>query len=525
VLNKVGYPKTTNNVLKPSKFQKVILSAERLGNKIPHPLTIFIILIAILFIISHFTQGIVVKLPGTDDEIITQSLLKADFVRSFLKNIPKNFVDFPALRYALVIILGTAVCEYSGLFNAVMKRFVANASNTLIATIVVFLSLNGNLIGDSAFVFIPTLAGVVYAAKGRNPILGIATSYACVNGGHSAAIMFGSSDAILYGITESVMQLLPITQNYSAHVAMNWYFLAVSAILLTPVAVYVSEKIIAPIVEGSDVFNVDKDIDYYAEAGLSELEPIEHKGLKYAGISLLTYIIIILVLTIPQGAFFRNTDTGNILPKSPFMDSIVMLMTFLFLIPGITYGITVGKIKKDRDVANYMVKGITSMAGFIVIVFGASQFVACFKDTNLATLIAIRGTEFIKAINLKDVPLVIVFILFMSFLNLFVVSASAKWAMVAPIFVPMFALLGYSPAFAQALYNVGNSCTNIITPLSSGLAIVLGMMSRYKKDTGLGTLISLMIPFSIAFLFFWTALSIIFLLFNLPLGPNAGIYL
>lgn len=507
-----------------SRFQKAMLHVEKVGNKIPHPMTVFIILTIILFIVSAFTQGKVIKIPGTDTEVITKSLMTREFLTQFLKDIPKNFTNFAALRYVLVIMLGTAICEYTGLFQASMGRAVSKANARMVTLIVVIISVNGNLALDSANVFIPALAGIAYAAQGRNPLIGIVTAFAMISGAFCAAFIFDSNDAALAGITETASKMLPILENYQVSVAMNWYYQLIGAVLLIPIGVFVSEKIVAPMVEGNDSYKIDDDFDLKS-VELKELTEVEKIGLRNAGVSIIIYLILVLILTLPQNSFFRNPETGAIMPKSPFMDSMVVLLTLLFFIPGVAYGVTVGKIKSEKDIAKYMAQGIASMSSFVVLIFFAAQFFACFNYTNIATLIAVNGTNLIKELNLSGVPLLIIYILIMTIINLFVVSSTSKWAMVAPIFVPMLGLLGYSPAYAQALYRVGNSVSNIITPLSSGLTIVLGIMSRYKKDTGLGTIISLTLPFSIALFITWTLLSIIFLVFNIPLGPGYSIFL
>ncbi|NLY21468.1 MAG: AbgT family transporter [Tissierellia bacterium] len=507
-----------------SIFQRFMLGVEKVGNKIPHPMTVFILLIVILFVVSHFTQGKIIEVPGSDKEVITQSLMTKEFMHQFLKTIPKNFTDFAALRYVLVIMLGTAMCEYTGLFKAAMGRVVSKASARMVTLIIVTISVNGNLALDSANVFIPALAAIAYAAIGRNPLIGIATSFSCISGAFCAAFIFDSNDAALAGITELATKMLPMIEGYEVSVAMNWYFQLIGALVLIPVGVFIDEKIVTPMVEGNPRYALDSEFKLES-VKMDELSSTEKKGLRNAGISLLAYIIIVLVLTIPQNSFFRNPETGGIMPNSPFMDSMVVLLTLLFFIPGVTYGISIGDIKSEKDIANHMAKGIASMSSFVILIFFAAQFFACFNYTNLATAIAVGGTNLINEFNLVGIPLVIIYILIMTFINLFVVSSTSKWAMVAPIFVPMFALLGYSPAFAQALYRVGNSVSNIITPLSSGLTIVLGIMTRYKKDAGLGTIISLTLPFSIGLLITWTLLSVAFLVFQIPLGPGYGIFL
>jgi aminobenzoyl-glutamate transport protein len=502
-----------------SGSKKGILNwVERVGNTFPHPFFLFLILGVALIAISSIVAGTKVVIPGTDNELAVKSLLNWDGLRFILSTWPKNFIGFNPLPTVLTLMVGVGVAEESGFFRAGLQRAFSNVSPTWITAAIIFIGINGNITSDAGFVFIPALAGSVFASIGRNPVLGIVAGYAAVSGGFSANVLLGSTDALLTGITQSVLDVLPITANYTAHMAMNWFFMTASTFCLVPVGVFITEKIVAPI--------LGDDFEAASIIMAEESDEEQAKGLKSAGIAILAYLLVIVLLAVIPGAPLRDPQTGTILPKSPFMSSLPTLLMLLFLISGLAYGRSVGTIKSGKDLVNMIGKGIGSLSGFLVVAFTASQFIAWFGETNLATVMAVKGAGAIQAAGITSTPvLVILLVLLVSFLNLFIYSSSAKYALVAPIIVPMFALLGFSPAMTQAVYRIGDSCTNIITPLFPYLPLVLAMMQKYKKDAGIGTVISAMLPYSLGFFVMWVALIIIWVSLGLPLGPGAGLFL
>jgi len=336
--------------------------------------------------------------------------------------------------------------------------------------------------------------------------------YAAVNAGFTANIMITATDALLYPVTLEVAQ--GIDPNYTTTVANNWYFMIASCILLTIVGVIVNDKIIVPrlgVYTGTEVDNERDATD------------LEKKGLRNAAIFSLIYIGIILIGTIPKSGFLRDAE-GSVL-NGPFITGLVGFLIIYFIFVGVVYGKTVGAFKKASDVPKMMADSLNSLTSYIVLVFVIAQFIQIFNYTNLGTVIAVTGANFLKSAGLTGVPMIIGIILITTVVNFFMTSGTAKWYIFAPIFVPMFMMLGYSPEFAQVVYRIGDSCTNPITPIYPYLPMIIGMASKYDKKAGMGTIISLMIPYSVAFLLSWIVLVIVWIVFNLPLGPGAFVFM
>lgn len=350
----------------------------------------------------------------------------------------------------------------------------------------------------------------------RHPIAGITAAFAGVSGGFSANLIFGPTDVTLAGITNSVLEMT--NSDMVVKAPDNWYFLIISTFLITLVGTLVTEKIIIPnLGEYKGSYNVEQ----------KELTDLEKKGLKNAGIVLLIFVVIMALLMAPKNAVFKslNETTGKVDLTNFMGESLIFAVLLLFMLPGVAYGKTTGAIKNTHDFIGTLIKSMESMSGFIVMAFFASQFIAYFGQTNIGTIIAVSGADFLKSVGLGGIPLIILFVLLTSFINLFIGSASAKWAIMAPIFVPMFMNLGLSPALTQMAYRIADSSTNIISPLMNYFAIIVVFMQKYDKDTGIGTLISTMIPYSLSFLASWTVLLIIWMVFKLPLGPGVGLFM
>ena len=329
--------------------------------------------------------------------------------------------------------------------------------------------------------------------------------------------MITSHDANLSGISLSVMDIVPITASAPMNVTVNWYMAIASTLVLVPVGTFVTDRIIEPKfgrLEGLNIVVNDSDRD---------VSPAEVKGLKAAGLALFVYLAAIAAMAIPENGWLRDMETGKSMLTQ--MDPIIPIIALAFFIVGTGYGFASGKLKSEKDVIKCMTEGMKSMGGFLVIAFAASQLIGIFKKTNLATVLAIVGSEGLEASGINGVPLIVIFILFLAFINLFLYSGSSKWALLAPVFIPMFGLLGFSPAFTMALYRIADSCTNIISPLFPYLPIVLGLTIQYKKDAGMGTIMSMMVPYSIAFTVSWIILAVVWYLLKIPVGPGAGVLL
>lgn len=493
---------------------------ERVGNALPHPAIIFVILCAIVMVLSHFLakQGLTVTYTGLDRKTMeikemtstVVSLLSPEGIRYMFTSAVNNFTSFAPLGTVLVALLGVGVAEGSGLISALLTKLVTSTPKRLVTLVVVFAGVMSSIASDAGYVVLIPLGAVIFLSFGRHPMAGIAAAFAGVSGGFSANLLPGPTDALLGGITTEATKVA--SAGVSVGVMDNYYFLVASTILITIIGTIVTEKIVEPRL-GKYKGDVKEE--------LTTISDNEKRGLKFAGVALVIFIVAMGALVIPGGVL-RNPETGEFL-KSPFMDSIVIIIALAFFIPGVAYGIGCRKVKNDKDVVTLMSKSMATMGGYIVLVFFAAQFVQYFTYTNLGTVIAVNGADFLKGTGITGIPLLVGFVVVAALINIFMGSASAKWAIMAPVFVPMFMAIGYSPALTQMAYRIGDSTTNLISPLMSYFALIVAFSEKYDKDAGAGTLISTMLPYSISLLVGWVALLVLWYVFNLPLGPGIGI--
>ena len=496
---------------------------ERIGNKLPHPAMLFFILSIIVVFISAIVAAVGAPVTyfdakkGQEVTIKAVSLLNVEGFRYILNSATKNFTGFAPLGTVLVAMLGIGVAEWTGLINTSLKKLLTNINPRLLTAVVVFAGIMSNIASDAGYVVVIPLGAIVFANAGRHPLAGLAAAFAGVSGGFSANLLLGTTDPLLTGIT--IEALHNAGMDIPLDPTCNWYFMIVSTFLLTIVGTLVTEKI------------VEKNLGEYHGTYKPDNMPVsaeETQGLKRAGISILIMVVLLAIGMfglpgLPSLAILSevNPKTG-VSSLSNFMHGgLLPVILILFLVPGLVYGKKLGKIKNSVDLVKGMTHGMSSMAGYLVLAFFAAQFVSYFGKTNLGTIISVNGANFLKSIGFTGLPLIIAFVIISAFLNLFIGSASAKWAIMAPIFVPMMVNLGLSPALTQVAYRIGDSSTNIITPLMSYFAMIVVFMKKYDDDSGLGTLISMMLPYSIAFLLSWLGLMIIWYVAGLPLGPGA----
>lgn len=503
---------------------------EVVGNKLPDPVTLFVLLSIITVIASYIlsNMNIVAEYETLKDgvseavKVQVTNLLTKEAMSNFLTSIVTNFTSFAPLGVVLVSMLGVGVAEGTGLIDALIKKLILSTPKRLITIIVVFLGVLSNVASDAGYVVLVPLGAIIFKSFGRNPIAGIAAAFAGVSGGFSANLLIGTIDPLLSGLSQSAANI--IDPSYMVNPTSNYYFMVVSTFLITIVGTLITEYVIIPRLEkNQNPDNLVEQVEVQDENSF-KFTKSEKKGLLYAGISLLVFCIIIGIGLLP-GGMLRNPETGSIINKSPFISGIVVILALLFLIPGVFFGIGSGKIKKDSDIINAMSKSMSSMGSYLVLSFFAAQFINLFEKSKIATIIAVDGAEILENIGFVGIPLIIGFIIITGFINLFIGSASAKWAIIAPVFVPLFMRLGYSPEFTQMAYRIGDSTTNIITPLLPYFPIIAMLVKKYDKKSGIGTLISLMLPYSIAFLVSWITLLVLWMVLKLPLGPEAFIFL
>jgi aminobenzoyl-glutamate transport protein len=515
--NKSAGEDASNGNITPGKrpiFLRILDRIEFIGNKFPHPATLFAIFALATVIISEIVHraGATAVHPGTGKVIEAVSLLNADGFRWMFSNATQNFVYFPPLGIVLVAMIGIGVAEGSGLITALLRHLVLAAPRRLVTASVIAAGILSHLASSAGYVVLIPLGGLVFAAFKRHPIAGIAAAFCGVSGGFGANFLIGSIDPILAGLTESAANLIDPAMRINP--AVNFYFMVASALLLVILGTWITEKIVEP------------RLGTY-EGALDDIESVsthERRGLIWAGISAAVVVIVLLLLTVPQGAVLRDPETGSLL-RSPFMSGLITAVMVFFIIPGLAYGIAVGTVRSDKDAVKHMTSSMRGLAGYIVLVFFAGQFVYFFKESNIGILLAIKGAELLKAVGFTGIGLLVSFVVLSACINLFMGSASAKWAIMAPIFVPMFMLLTYHPGITQAAFRIGDSITNIITPMMSYFALIVAFAQKYNERYGIGTIVATMLPYSILFGIFWTLLLALWMLIGLPTGPDAPIHL
>jgi aminobenzoyl-glutamate transport protein len=489
---------------------------ERVGNKLPHPVTLFFMFAGIVLVLSYLLSlmDITAVHPGTGDEISIVNLLNKEGIRRVFTEAVSNFTGFAPLGTVLVAMLGVGVAEKSGLIGTMLRKLVLGAPDKLITAVVVFAGVMSSMASDAGYIVLVPLGAIIFVAKGRHPLAGLAAAFAGVSGGFSSNLLVTMLDPLLIGFTEAAAHMLDDT--YQVLPTANYYFMIFSTFLITIVGTVVTEKIVEP--------RLGVYTGEYKEE-LTEIDEKEGKGLVAAGIGLFLFVAAVAAMLIPANGILR-ADEGYIIdgfPPSPFVSSMVFLIALMFFVPGLFYGKAAGTIKSDKDVAQFMGDAMASMGGYIVLAFAAAQFIEYFSWSQIGLVMAIKGADFLQAVGLQGIPLILGFVLVSGFINIFIGSASAKWAIMAPVFVPMLMQMGYSPELTQLAYRIGDSVTNIISPLMSYFAIIVAFAKKYDKDVGLGTLISTMLPYSIAFTVVWMIALTVWLLLGIPIGPSAPV--
>nr|WP_108870496.1 AbgT family transporter [Tessaracoccus timonensis] len=506
---------TANKPEKKGLLDRFLDFIEWTGNKLPDPIIIFALLCLGTLLLSLLAGGLGWKAthPGTGEVITAVNLLTTDGMRVVLGDAITTFGAFAPLGQVLIIMLGIGVAERSGWFETMLSHSMRSAPKMLVVPAIAFIGLLGNIAGDAAPIVLPPLAALIFIQLGWHPIAGIALAYAASVGGFAANLMIGMSDALVQGFTQEAAKM--IDPHLQTSVPMNWYFIAASVVVLLPILWVVTSKVIVPRLGSYD------NPEYVHED--KEITPLQRKANMWAIISVVIVLALVVVACIPKGSFMRNAETGSLTTESPLMNGIGLILSIMFLVPGLVYGIMTGSIKKSKDATDMMVESMASMANFIVVVFFASQLLAYIKTSNMGSILAIQGANLLKDQN--GVVLILGIFVLSAFVNLFIGSASAKWAILAPIFVPMMMLLDYHPAFTQMIYRVGDAITNPITPMFPYFALVLSYAQKYDKKIGIGTFISTLVPYSLAMGIGWVLMLIIWFLIGLPVGPDGPIML
>ncbi|WP_436937089.1 AbgT family transporter [Staphylococcus xylosus] len=503
-----------NSKEKPTLINRFLNIVEKVGNRLPDPSILFFLMclgLAVLtWIISFFS--ITVKHPGSGDTIAIKSILSSDGLSMILNDAIKNFSEFPALGLVLAVMLGIGVSEKTGYFDKLMIQVVHKAPKKIIIPVIILVGILGNAAGDAATIVLPPLTAMVFIKLGYHPIAGLAMAYASALGGFSANVMIGMSDALLYAFTEPAAKI--VSDNVHVNVAMNWYFIAASIIVLLPAVYWVTMRFVIPRLGTYDTSNSDIKVDEENKG----LTPEENKAVFWANISFFAMIALLILLAIPQNSFLRNAKTGSLLNDAPIINGVGLIILVLFLVPGLVYGIKMKVFHNSKDLGKMLADSMGSMGSFIVIVFFAAQLLAFLEWSNLGVIVAIKGASLLQGQN--GIVLILGIIILSALINLLIGSASAKWGILAPIFIPMLMLVGFHPAFTQMLYRIGDSISNPITPMMPYLPLLLSYAQKYDKRMKLGSLLSSLMPYTIILSIVWPLFMIIWYLLGWPLGPG-----
>lgn len=500
----------------------------RVGNKLPNPFMLFAALAVIVLLLSYICSKLGVSVtymaapaknePLVETTVAVRNLMTIEFFREILVDFVKIYINFAPLGTVMVAMIGIGYVQDTGFFDAFMRKTLLNSPPAMITFLIALVGVCANISGNAGIIISTTLAAAIFASLGRNPILGAVLGYVSGHGGFTANLIITADDVLLSSITRAAAE--------SAHIAapisplMNWYFLVPATFVIAGTATFVTEFIMPRYVEVKGELNKDS----LADQGLSE---DQNRGLKYALYAFIVYLVLIAIGTIPEWGLLRNVD-GKFMPKSPLTDGVVALTVVLFFFIGTAYGIGARVIKNQHQVPKLMTGGLRDSLSYFVICFPAAYFIYFFGQSNLAIVLSVKGAAMLEYFQFSGVPLAISFILLVTFLNMFLTSGSAKWMILAPIFVPMFATVGFSPALTQMAYRIGDSSTNPIAPINYFIPIIIAVMEKYKKegeDIGIGNVISMTLPYSIAYLCLLTLMLCVWMLFGWQLGPNASLWM
>ncbi|WP_179646662.1 AbgT family transporter [Spinactinospora alkalitolerans] len=490
---------------------------ERAGNKLPHPFWLFTIMAGFVIVLSAVLSalGVSAVSPVDGERIAVKSLLSAEGVQTIIGDAVTNFATFPPLALIVVVMLGVAVSERSGLLNAMLRGSVTRVPAKWLTFVVALTGITGSVASDAAYVVLIPLGALVFKAVGRSPILGLVVAFGSISAGYNASLLITPTDAILAGLTTSAANF--IDAGYTVTPLANYFFSAVSAVVLAVLITLVTEFVLTRRTAGmeADGEGVEEHLGEMALTGA------ERRGLRNAGITVLIVAAVLVATLAPAASPLRGED-GTVL-GSPIITGVAYILGILFLLVGVVYGRTVGTVTAARDIPAAMTTGVRDLAPVIVLFFAASQFLAYFKWTGIGEIVAIRGAGVLDSAGVHPIVLFLGMIVFSAALNLLITSGSAQWTLIAPIFVPMFMLLNVPPEATQAVYRIADSSTNVISPMSPYFVMALGFLQRYRRDAGIGTLISLTLPISLTILIGWTLLFLGWWALGIPLGPGAPV--
>lgn len=486
---------------------------ERVGNKLPNPAILFLIFFMVLALCSYVLQlaGVTAVNLKTNEIIHIRSLISAEGLDWLLTNLIKNYINFPPLGMIIVLTFGLGVASETGLLQTLIHHSMHNIPRKYVTLAVVFISLMSHIASDAAIVIMPPLAAMLFYSMGRHPLVGFACSLAAIYSGFTANILIVTTDVLLSGITTQAIRTIDATMTVTP--IDNWYFMSFAVFYLTAVTTFITKKFVEPRMGVYDPAHAQENLT------IPDVSPEEKKALRHTLIAAVLYLAVVFLMAFPDNGLLRNSQTHSLL-GSPLLRGVIPLLCGFLLTVGLTYGVSIRKIKNADDMIHCMTNAVKGLSGFLVMAFFIAQFIAAFAWTNMSTIIAMKGALFLKDVGMTGLPALICFMLFGQLLGLFTSSGSAVWALLSTVFVPMFMLLGYHPAFIQAAFRAGDGALNTVALVNPFLPLFLEIIRRYKKDSGIGTYLSLMMPYAMAFLVMWYALFIFWYLTGWPVGPG-----
>ncbi len=492
---------------------RFLAAVERLGNRLPDPALLFLYAMLLVWLLSWLLAGYDFSVPAMDGsrDLRVENQLSGTNLATFLSSMVNTFTSFAPLGLVLVAMLGVGVAEHTGFINAGLKRLLSFTPKLLLTPMLLLVAIVSHTAADAGYVLVIPLGGVIFYAAGRHPLAGIACAFAGVSGGFSANFIPSGIDPLLQGFTQQAAQIIDPSREVNP--LSNWLFTSLSCILVVAIGWFLTDKVIEPRLSGTKV-----DSDGVDDQGMTELTDKERRGLRAGLAAMLIGIALLVVAVYPADSPLRSADGEITAFSAPIMQSIVPLIFLLFIIPGTIYGYVAGTVSNHRDIIAGMSNSMSTMAYYLVMIFFCAQFTYAFGQSNLGALLAVEGAELLQALALPGAVTLLGIIALTAFVNLLVGSASGKWALLAPVFVPVLMQVGLSPELTQAAYRVGDSSTNIITPLMPYFPLVVAYCQRWVKDTGIGTVTALMLPFSVTLLIGWSIFLLIYWWLGIPLG-------
>jgi aminobenzoyl-glutamate transport protein len=504
----------------PGRLVRIFARVADIGNRLPDPLTLFVILAGMVVLASVLAAGASADIIQNDGSVVTrtvESLLSREGIRWMFLSAIDNFINFAPLGPVLTVMIGIGVAERTGFITMGLRALVGAVPPALITATLVFACVMSSMAADAGYIVLTPLGAILFAGLGRHPLAGLAAAFAGVSGGYSANLLITGLDPMLARLTQQAAQTIDPT--YVVQATSNYYFMVVSTIMITIIGTLVTTRVVEPLLGTWNPSDGDGS-EIKADEPTAQEKRAFRIAMGFAGVVAIGIALLAIIPTSP----LRDTITDQQAPIDKlysFFESIEVLISLLFIVPAIIYGVLTKAIKNDKDVAKMAADSMASMGPYIVLAFVAGQFVAYFNHTNLGSVSAVKGADLLQSIGLTGAPLLIAFLIVAATMNMFVGSASAKWAFMAPIFVPMMMMMDLSPEAVQATYRVGDSVTNIITPLMPYLPIIIVFAQKYDRRAGLGTIISAMLPYSIAFFFAWTLLLLAWVFLGVPFGPES----